>query len=94
MTTPSVAKNAWQGLLLAAASLFVGFTQVASLLTPSDGSLPALEIRDHQVEVVIEDGYATTTVEHVFTNPHGRDLEAHYWGLWVLLSSGVIFDIH
>ncbi|MCU7858045.1 MAG: hypothetical protein KZQ79_20530, partial [Candidatus Thiodiazotropha sp. (ex Lucinoma borealis)] len=35
----------------------------AGLLTPSDGSLPPLQIRDHQVEVVIEDGYAVTQVE-------------------------------
>jgi Ca-activated chloride channel family protein len=59
-------------------SLLGGFTQAAGLLTPSDGSLPALEIRDHQVEVVIEDGYAITTVEQVFINPHDRDLEAQY----------------
>ncbi len=71
-------KSAWPGLLLAAATLFTGMTQAAGLLTPSDGSLPALEIRDHRVDVVIEDGYAITTVEQVFTNPHSRDLEAHY----------------
>lgn len=50
----------------------------AGLLVPKDGSLPALEIRDHLVNVVIEDGYAMTTVEQVFHNPHGRDLEAIY----------------
>ncbi|MDH3527082.1 MAG: VIT and VWA domain-containing protein [Gammaproteobacteria bacterium] len=60
------------------ASLVAGFIQAAGLLTPSDGSLPDLEIRDHQVEVVIEDGYAITTVEQVFVNPHDRDLEAQY----------------
>jgi Ca-activated chloride channel family protein len=47
-------------------------------LQPSDGSLPALEIKSHQVEVVIEDGYAITRVEQVFHNPHSNDLEAHY----------------
>jgi Ca-activated chloride channel family protein len=50
----------------------------AGLLVPSDGSLPALSIRDHLVNVVIEDGYAITTVEQVFHNPHDRDLEALY----------------
>ncbi|MCU7932113.1 MAG: VIT and VWA domain-containing protein [Candidatus Thiodiazotropha sp. (ex Codakia rugifera)] len=50
----------------------------AGLLTPSDGSLPPLEIRDHQVEVVIEDGYAATQVEQRFFNPHAIDLEAIY----------------
>jgi len=54
-------KSNWQGLILVTVSLFAGFTQAAGLLTPSDGSLPSLEIRDHHVEVVIEDGYAITT---------------------------------
>lgn len=60
-------------------ALLVGSgVQAAGLLTPADGSLPALEIRDHAVQVVIEDGYATTTVEQVFHNPHQQDLEAIY----------------
>ncbi len=71
-------KNIWQGLILLTVSLFAGFTQAAGLLTPSDGSLPSLEIRDHQVDVLIEDGYAITTVEQVFVNPHDRDMEARY----------------
>ncbi|MGV6825363.1 MAG: VIT and vWA domain-containing protein [bacterium] len=50
----------------------------AGLMTPTDGSVPAMEIRDHQVSVVIEDGYAITTVEQVFHNPNPRDLEAFY----------------
>ena len=69
-------KSIWQGLILVTVTLLAGFTQAAGLLTPSDGSLPALEIRDHHVDVVIEDGYAITTVEQVFVNPHDRDLEA------------------
>ncbi|MEN8106446.1 MAG: VIT and VWA domain-containing protein [Pseudomonadota bacterium] len=71
-------KSIWQGLIVLTASLFAGFTPAAGLLTPSDGSLPVLEIRDHHVDVVIEDGYAITTVEQVFINPHARDLEARY----------------
>jgi Ca-activated chloride channel family protein len=50
----------------------------AGLLSPADGSLPALEIRSHEVSVIIEDGYAITTVDQVFHNPHNRDLEATY----------------
>ena len=61
-----------------AAWLLIGSVNAAGLLTPTDGSLPPLSIKDHHVEVVIEDGYAITTVEQVFHNPHGRDLEAHY----------------
>ncbi|RWX52520.1 Vault protein inter-alpha-trypsin domain-containing protein [Candidatus Electrothrix marina] len=58
--------------------LGTGSASAAGLLTPNDNSLPALEIRDHQVKVVIEDGYAITTVEQVFHNPHAQDLEAIY----------------
>lgn len=50
----------------------------AGLLIPVDSSLSRLEIREHHVDVVIEDGYATTTVEQVFGNPNGSDLEAVY----------------
>ena len=67
-----------KALAFLAVLLFTGSLQAAGLLTPSDGSLPTLEIRDHQVDVVIEDGYAITTVEQVFFNPHDRDLEARY----------------
>lgn len=76
-------RQAWtkifcSGLLLFAGLLCGGLAQAAGLLTPSHGSLPALEIRDHQVDVVIEDGYAMTTVDQVFFNPHDIDLEAVY----------------
>jgi Ca-activated chloride channel family protein len=69
-----------QPMMLAIAMLFVTAlpAQAAGLLTPSNGSLSALEIRDHHVTVVIEDGYAVTTVEQVFHNPHPQDLEATY----------------
>ncbi|MCU7853269.1 MAG: VIT and VWA domain-containing protein [Candidatus Thiodiazotropha sp. (ex Monitilora ramsayi)] len=78
MTTRHLLRKAWQGILLTSAFLTVTLTQAAGLLQPSDGSLPALEITDHQVNVVIEDGYAVTTVDQVFHNPHSQDLEAHY----------------
>jgi len=55
-----------------------GVANAAGLLTPSDGTLPSLDIREHTVAVVVEDGYALTTVEQVFHNPHSRDLEAVY----------------
>lgn len=50
----------------------------AGLLTPSASNLPALEIKEHKVNVIIEDGYAITTVEQTFHNPHSTDLEAIY----------------
>ena len=78
MTSRHFLRNAWQGIILTTTLLLTTLTQAAGLLQPSDGSLPPLEIKDHQVEVVIEDGYAITTVEQVFHNPHSQDLEAHY----------------
>jgi len=35
----------------------------AGLLTPKDSSIPAMEIKDHNVKVVIEDGYAITRID-------------------------------
>lgn len=55
-----------------------GSALTAGLLTPSSGNLPSLEIKEHHVKVVIEDGYAITTVDQVFHNPHPTDLEAIY----------------
>jgi Ca-activated chloride channel family protein len=81
MNGRKVNSGIWQVVLLAAAMLLcfsVLPAQAAGLLTPADGSLPPLEIRDHHVSVVIEDGYAVTTVEQVFRNPHSMDLEAIY----------------
>ena len=71
-----IAGGCLSGLLILGA---VGMPQseAAGLLTPNGGGQP-LEIRDHAVNVVIEDGYAVTTIEQVFINPHGRDLEALY----------------
>jgi hypothetical protein len=58
--------------------LLTAATQAAGLLTPAGGNLPALSIKDHHVDVDIEDGYAITTIDQVFDNPHGQNLEAHY----------------
>ncbi|MEO1080993.1 MAG: VIT and VWA domain-containing protein [Pseudomonadota bacterium] len=50
----------------------------AGLLTPANSGLGALAIKAHEVDVVIEDGYAITTVEQIFANPHDHALEAIY----------------
>ena len=52
--------------------------QSAGLMVPTGSDLPQLLIREHHVNVVIEDGYAVTTVEQVFANPNAADLEAIY----------------
>jgi len=58
--------------------LLSGELIAAGLLMPVDGSLPSLEITTHRVKVVIEDGYAITTVDQIFHNPSPVDLEANY----------------
>lgn len=53
-------------------------TYAAGLMTPSQGSLPQLKIKQHHVDVVIQDGYAITTVDQTFFNPNQQALEAIY----------------
>jgi Ca-activated chloride channel family protein len=66
------------GLVAGVGLCYGSMAQAAGLLTPTDGSLPELSIKEHHVKVIIEDGYAITRVEQVFHNPHSRDLEAIY----------------
>ena len=49
----------------------------AGLLKPV-GSNDSLTIKDHDIRVVLEDGYATTTIEQSFENLTAQDLEAIY----------------
>jgi len=58
--------------------LFSSSSLAAGLLTPKNNQFGSLEIAKHNVEVVIETGYAITTVEQSFYNPHAQDLEAVY----------------
>lgn len=50
----------------------------AGLLNTVDSNLPALEILSHEVEVTIQDGFVTTSVEQVFSNPGFEDTQAVY----------------
>lgn len=78
METTKVRTVTGRALALFLGLLAGGIAQAAGLLTPADGSLPPLDLKEHHVNVVVEDGYAVTTVEQVFHNPHARDLEAIY----------------
>jgi len=49
----------------------------AGLMTPA-GTQRTLAIQDHEVEVIVEDGYAITTIEQTFRNDSATDLEAVY----------------
>jgi Ca-activated chloride channel family protein len=53
-------------------------TNAAGLLTPKSGGLDPLELSEHHVDVLIEDGYAITSVTQIFSNRHSTDLEAIY----------------
>ena len=59
-------------------SLVSSGVSAAGLMKPTNSSLPDLEIRGHQVDVVIEDGYVITSIEQIFYNPSASELEAIY----------------
>ncbi len=67
-----------QSLLLLFCITLTTNSHAAGLLTPANGQFSALEIKQHDVNVIIEDGYAITNVEQIFHNPHSQDLEAVY----------------
>jgi Ca-activated chloride channel homolog len=53
-------------------------SSAAGLLKVNDASQMELEIRDHQVQVTINNGFAQTTVQQTFYNPNPSDSEALY----------------
>ena len=58
---------------------FAAPSYAAGLLVPhNDNQNAALQIKSHDVAVVIENGYAITEVNQVFHNPQANDLEATY----------------
>lgn len=72
----------WRAATAFAAGLCLSVSAVSpanavGLLTPSDQS-QSLDLLDHKVSVVVEDGYVMTTVNQTFSNPHTSDMEATY----------------
>lgn len=63
--------------LLIMLSCFIAPAHAAGLLK-AIGQQSDLEINSHQVDVVIEDGFATTSIEQVFSNRGQTDDEAIY----------------
>jgi Ca-activated chloride channel family protein len=59
------------------ALLGTGSANAAGLLVPQ-GQSSSLNIRDHRVNVVVEDGYVVTEIDQVFINAGGADVEAVY----------------
>jgi Ca-activated chloride channel family protein len=62
--------------------LFLGMVPKASLaagiLTPTGSGHQPIQIRDHHVNVVINNGFAMTEVQQTFYNPNNQNLEAMY----------------
>ena len=77
-TSKKTTRTGLDAILLGLCLLVSPFSFAAGLLTPTNANLPELQIKDHEVDVIIEDGYAITQVDQVFHNPHGQDLEARY----------------
>ena len=58
--------------------LWANIAFAAGTLTPTGSPRQPIQIREHLVDVVIDDGFARTEVTQVFFNPNGEDLEAVY----------------
>lgn len=58
---------------LAATSAFA-----AGTLTPTGATQTPIQIKEHLVDVAIDNGFARTEVTQIFFNPNDRDLEAVY----------------
>ncbi|MEM7194620.1 MAG: VIT and VWA domain-containing protein [Pseudomonadota bacterium] len=71
-------KNLLKSALVFVFAGLLNISHAAGLLTPVDASYKSLEIRDHLVDVTIQDGFVITNVDQVFTNPNPVDLEAVY----------------
>lgn len=78
MKERNIATSGMAKILCFTVLCFITQLQAAGLLTPTDGSTTSPEIRRHNVKVVIENGYALTTVDQIFHNPGRMDLEAIY----------------
>ncbi len=71
-------KLGWMSLLTVLALFFSVGSQAAGLLKPANSGLPDLQIREHHVDVVIDNGYITTQIDQIFHNPNAQQLEAIY----------------
>src|SRR5687768_2631009 len=68
-----------KGIIVAIFSmLFVPSLFAAGTLTPINTSHAPIQIKEHLVDVVIDNGFSRTTVTQIFTNPNTQDLEAVY----------------
>ncbi|EGA69407.1 von Willebrand factor type A (vWA) domain-containing protein [Vibrio sinaloensis DSM 21326] len=75
-----ISQTAIWGVLLIAVSIATFSPKVlaAGLLKPVNSQYKDLQIESHHVDVAIQDGYATTSIEQTFYNPNDTELEALY----------------
>ncbi len=65
-------------ILILAIGLSAGLGHAAGVLTPIGSRYQPIQIRDHHVNVVINNGFAMTEVHQTFYNPNTEQLEAMY----------------
>jgi len=66
-------------LTLVAAAALIGLpvrSHGAGVLTPKGSPHASIQMRDHQVDIVINNGFARTEVQQTFYNPNATNLEA------------------
>lgn len=78
MCLPAFSRYLTKSLIAGGFMLTAIGANAAGLLSPVSANLPDLTIKEHHVEVTIQDGYAITEVEQVFANPHNQALDAIY----------------
>ncbi|HEX2834004.1 MAG TPA: VIT and VWA domain-containing protein [Thermoanaerobaculia bacterium] len=71
-------KRIFVWLLMAALTLIPKVLFAAGTLTPANSQAAPMQIREHVVDVVIDNGFARTEVNQTFFNPNDSDLEAVY----------------
>ena len=64
-------------IIVLLAFVTTGSVNAAGLLTPA-GQSSSLDIRDHNVKVVVEDGYVITEIDQIFVNTGNTDVEGIY----------------
>ncbi len=65
-------------VMLFIVALSTGWGHAAGVLTPVGSKYQPIQIRDHHVNVVINNGFAMTEVYQTFYNPNSEQLEAVY----------------
>ena len=73
-----IRRRALAALYVPAFLALAGAAQAAGTLTPLGSADAPIQILDHHVQVVIQNGFARTEVTQTFFNPNGRDLEGIY----------------